>query len=193
MSFLSNSYVFRLQRYYFLIKYAIFLRKIRFFYKNICSMYAGYALSFSETVVPSDAALLLYHTYWRSCLPCTALPYSRTAAYPQFNTPPIHEIGRGPRRGAPFYVLRFFPQSGNSSGAILEVPFKALLHAKCCKYALFLYKNAFFSKNICVFAFFVVPLHPISAWCHRLSVRTRDFHSLKRGSIPRGTTDNNKL
>ena len=29
--------------------------------------------------------------------------------------------------------------------------------------------------------------------CHRLSVRTRDFHSLKRGSIPRGTTDNNKL
>ena len=83
MSFISNSYVFRLQRYYFLIKYAIFLRKIRFFYKNICSMYAGYALSFSETVVPSDAALLLYHTYWRSCLPCTALPYSRTAAYPQ--------------------------------------------------------------------------------------------------------------
>ena len=40
----------------------------------------------------------------RSCLPCTALPYSRTAAYPQFNTPPIHEIGRGPRRGTPFYV-----------------------------------------------------------------------------------------
>jgi hypothetical protein len=83
MSFLSNSYVFRLQRYYFLIKYAIFLRKIRFFYKNICSMYAGYALSFSETVVPSDAALLLYHTYWRSCLPCTALPFSHTAAYPR--------------------------------------------------------------------------------------------------------------
>ena len=35
---------------------------------------------------------------WRSCLPCTALPYSHMAAYPQFNTPPIHEIGRGPRR-----------------------------------------------------------------------------------------------
>ena len=34
--------------------------------------------------------------------------------------------------------------------------------AKCCKYTLFLYKNTFFSKNICVFAFFVVPLHPIS-------------------------------
>ena len=65
--------------------------------------------------------------------------------------------------------------------------------AKCSKYALFLYKNTFFSKNICVFAFFVVPLQPISTWCHRLSVRTRDFHSLKRGSIPRGTTDNNKL
>ena len=29
-------------------------------------------------------------------------------------------------------------------------------------------------------------------WCHRLSVRTRDFHSLKRGSIPRGTTNNEK-
>ena len=35
--------------------------------------------------------------------------------------------------------------------------------AKCSKYALFLYKNTFFSKNICVFAFFVVPLHPIFA------------------------------
>ena len=30
--------------------------------------------------------------------------------------------------------------------------------AKCCKYALFLYKNTFFPKKICVFAFFVVPL-----------------------------------
>ena len=30
-------------------------------------------------------------------------------------------------------------------------------------------------------------------WCHRLSVRTRDFHSLKRGSIPRGTTNNDKV
>ena len=27
---------------------------------------------------------------------------------------------------------------------------------------LFLYKNAFFFQKICVFAFFVVPLHPIS-------------------------------
>ena len=34
--------------------------------------------------------------------------------------------------------------------------------AKCCKYALFLYKNAFFPKKICIFAFFVVPLHPLS-------------------------------
>ena len=33
---------------------------------------------------------------------------------------------------------------------------------KCCKYALFLYKNAFFPKKICVYAFFVVPLQSIS-------------------------------
>ena len=26
-------------------------------------------------------------------------------------------------------------------------------------------------------------------WSHRLSARTRDFHSLKRGSIPLGTTE----
>ena len=34
--------------------------------------------------------------------------------------------------------------------------------AKCSTYALFLYKNAFFPKKICVCAFFVVPLQPIS-------------------------------
>ncbi len=33
--------------------------------------------------------------------------------------------------------------------------------AKCCKYALFYYKNAFFHKKICIFAFFVVPLHSL--------------------------------
>ena len=59
-------------------------------------------------------------------------------------------------------MLALIPQSGDSSDAILEVPFKALLHAKCSTYALFLYKNAFFPKKICIFAFFVVPLHPLS-------------------------------
>ena len=54
------------------------------------------------------------------------------------------------------------PQSGDSSGATLEVPSEALLHAKCSPYALFLYKNTFFPKKICVCAFFVVPLQPIS-------------------------------
>ena len=34
--------------------------------------------------------------------------------------------------------------------------------AKCSPYALFLYKNTFFPKKICVCAFFVVPLQPIS-------------------------------
>ena len=34
--------------------------------------------------------------------------------------------------------------------------------AKCSPYALFLYKNTFFPKKICVCAFFVVPLQPLS-------------------------------
>ena len=33
----------------------------------------------------------------------------------------------------------------------------------------FLYKNAFFIKKICVFAFFVVPLHPLSNGSMRLA------------------------
>ena len=79
------------------------------------------------------------------------------------------------------------------------------------KYAIFLQKICFFSKKICTIQKKIVPLHSISAIahaftkkqqfyaisqfrrrCHRLSVRTRDFHSLKRGSIPRGTTINIK-
>ena len=34
--------------------------------------------------------------------------------------------------------------------------------ANCSTYAIFLPKNAFFSKKICVCAIFVVPLHPLS-------------------------------
>ena len=66
------------------------------------------------------------------------------------------------RKGYAILCIASFPQSGDSSDSILEVPFKALLHAKCSTYALFLYKNAFFPKKICVCAFFVVPLQPIS-------------------------------
>ena len=35
-------------------------------------------------------------------------------------------------------------------------------YAQCSTYVLFLYKNTFFPKKICVCAFFVVPLQPIS-------------------------------
>ena len=62
------------------------------------------------------------------------------------------------------------------------------------KYAIFLQKICFFSRKICTIQKIAVPLQPISLRrCHRLSVRTRDFHSLKRGSIPRGTTINIKI
>ena len=86
-----------------------------FFNENICVLYAGYALSFSETAVSSDAALL------KNAVCDVTLKTT------------------------------FFSNSPEATSA------------KCCKYTLFLYKNTFFSKNICVFAFFVVPLHPIFA------------------------------
>ena len=38
-----------------------------------------------------------------------------------------------------------------------------------------------------------LPLHPQNKrWSLRLSVRTQDFHSCKRGSIPLETTNKNK-
>ena len=49
------------------------------------------------------------------------------------------------RKGYAILCIASFPQSGDSSDTTLEVPFKALLHAKCSPYALFLYKNTFFS------------------------------------------------
>ena len=49
----------------------------------------------------------------RSCLPCTALPYSRTAAYP---------------RGVRHSMFALSPQCGDTSGASLGVRSVALLH-----------------------------------------------------------------
>ena len=69
--------------------------------------HAAYALTISNTVVPSDAAL----------------------------------------------TFLLGAKKANSTEATV---------AKCSTYALFLYKNAFFPKKICVCAFFVVPLQPIS-------------------------------
>ena len=41
------------------------------------------------------------------------------------------------------------------------IPQKAIV-AKCCKYTLFLYKNAFFPKIIWSYQKKAVPLHPLS-------------------------------
>ena len=65
--------------------------------------------------------------------------------------------------------LRTPPVGNNSYLAMLERIFQHSPEAtfvKCSKYALFLSKNAFFSKKICVFAFFVVPLQPLSKKKH---------------------------
>ena len=53
------------------------------------------------------------YKYGRSCLPCTALPYSRTAAYP---------------RGVRHSMFALSPQCGDTSGASLGVRSVALLH-----------------------------------------------------------------
>ena len=80
-------------------KYALFLYKNTFFPQKKCFMRA-FALTFSDTFVPSDAAL-----------------------------------------------------RSNSPEATV---------AKCSKYAKKCTKNKFFCHFICIFAFFVVPLQPIS-------------------------------
>ena len=47
-----------------------------------------------------------------------------------------------------------------------------------------------FSLKICSIKINAVPLHPLNKpWSLRLSVRTRDFHSLKSSSILLGTTN----
>ena len=88
--------------------------------------------------------------------PCSYITLIGGRAYPVRHYPIAVRLRT--RKGCAILCIASFPQSGDSSDAILEVPFKALLHAKCSTYALFLYKNAFFSKNICVCPFFVVPL-----------------------------------
>ena len=51
----------------------------------------------------------------------------------------------------------------------------------------------FFPENICWNEIKAVTLHPLKRqWSLRLSVRTRDFHSLKRSSTLLGTTKNKK-
>ena len=59
-------------------KNTLFLRKNAFFCQNIWSIhYAGYALAFNDTLVPSDAALLIFEqfprSYGRKMQPMTAI------------------------------------------------------------------------------------------------------------------------
>ena len=46
--------------------------------------------------------------------PVRHYPIAVTAAYPRFNTPPIHEIGRGPRR-LRHSMFALSPQCGDTS------------------------------------------------------------------------------
>ena len=66
--------------------------------------------------------------------------------------------------------MTFLQHSSSRNNLVTRVAGKSEWYAKkrvkCSKYALFLSKNAFFSKKICVFAFFVVPLQPLSKKKH---------------------------
>ena len=134
--------------------HSFFYTKIHFFLKKFAS---------NMRATPSHLATQLY----LRTLPWLFLSNTKNhttpiggRAYPVRHYPIAARLRT--RKGYAILCIASFPQSGDSSDATLEVPFKALLHAKCSKYALFLYKNAFFPKKICVFAFFVVPLQPLS-------------------------------